>query len=170
MKRFLHWLAHEMREAAPAALWFFVSFQLIALTDALMLEQYGIRASAFLMATVAALVAAKVVLIVDLLPFANRFAQAPLAASIAWKSFLILLVAGTFKYLEHLLPLLYHHHDPLLANRELLTSIGWHRFWAIVIWLVVLSSGFCTLRELGRVLGRERLRQIFFGNYPHEPR
>jgi hypothetical protein len=163
MKRILHFLVHEMRAALPAALWFFVSFQLIALTDALMLEQYGIRAADFLVATVAALVAAKVVLVVDLLPFANRFARAPLVFGIAWKTSLFLIVAGAFKYLEHLVPLIYQHHDPLQANRVLFASVGWHRLWAMLIWLVVLSAGFCTLRELGRVLGREHLRQIFLG-------
>jgi hypothetical protein len=114
-----------------------------------------------MLATVAALVAAKVVLILDAMPFVNRFASAPLLVSIVWKTLLFLLMVGAFKYLEHLLPLLREHKDLLVANRRLFTEIEWPRVFAAMIWLIVLFAGFCTGRELGRVLGRERLRRIF---------
>ena len=32
---------HELRELIPVTLFFFVAFELLALTDALMLKQYG---------------------------------------------------------------------------------------------------------------------------------
>jgi len=60
MNRAIAWLKREIVEAIPAAVYFFVGFQIIAFTDALMLEEYGIRVSTFLLATLAALVAAKV--------------------------------------------------------------------------------------------------------------
>lgn len=161
MNRAVAWLKREIVEAIPAAVYFFVGFQIIAVSDALMLEEYGIRVSTFMLATVAALVAAKVVLILDAMPFVNRFASAPLLVSIVWKTLLFLLLVGAFKYLEHLLPLLREHRDLLVANRRLFTEIEWPRVFAATIWLIVLFAGFCTGRELGRVLGRERLRRIF---------
>jgi hypothetical protein len=54
-----HELKHELRQLITVILFFFVAFQLLALTEAMMLEHYGIRVSAFLKATVAALVVAK---------------------------------------------------------------------------------------------------------------
>jgi hypothetical protein len=161
MGRIADWVKRELREAAPAACFFFCGFQLVAFTDALMLEEYGLRVSTFMLATVAALVAAKVVLVLDALPFVNRFAAAPLVVGIAWKTLLFLLLVGAFKYLEHLLPLLGAHENLLLAHRSLFAAIEWPRFWAVLIWLVVLFFGFCTMRELGRVLGRDRLVRIF---------
>ena len=47
-------LKHELRELIPVTVFFFVTFQLLALTQALMLKQFGIRVSAFLTATVMA--------------------------------------------------------------------------------------------------------------------
>ena len=161
MNRTIAWLKREVVEAIPAAVYFFVGFQIIAFTDALMLEEYGIRVSTFLLATFAALVAAKVVLILDAMPIVNRFASAPLLVSIAWKTLLFLLLVGAFKYLEHLLPLVREHKDLLLAHRRLFAEIEWPRVSAATIWLIVLFAGFCSGRELGRVLGRERLRRIF---------
>jgi hypothetical protein len=64
-----HKLKHELRELIPVTVFFFVAFQLLALTQALMLEQYGIRASAFLTATAMALVVAKVVPTINHKPF-----------------------------------------------------------------------------------------------------
>jgi hypothetical protein len=161
MGRVAHWLKQELVEAAPAAAYFFVAFQIIAFTDALMLEEYGVRVSTFILATIAALVAAKVVLIIDMLPLANRFAHGPLLGSIAWKTLLFVLLVGAFKYLEHLLPLLREHMDIAQAHRRLYAEIEWPRLWAATIWLVVLFAGFASMRELGRVLGRERLMKMF---------
>src|SRR5688572_29882844 len=69
---------HELRQLIPVTLFFLVSFQLLALTKALMLGAYGIRVTTFFGALVAALVVAKVVVIADHLPFVNRFPDKPL--------------------------------------------------------------------------------------------
>jgi len=161
MKKVLAWIRHELVSAVPAAAYFFVAFQIIAFTDALLLEDYGIDMPTFALATVAALVAAKVVLIIDAMPLANRFAQAPLVYGIAWKSLLFIAVVAAFKYLEHLLPLLQQHRGFVAAHQGLWEEIEWPRLAAATIWLVVLFSVFAAVRELGRVLGRERLRHIF---------
>ena len=47
-------LKHELRELIPVTVFFFGTFQLLALTQPLMLQQFGIRVSAFLTATVMA--------------------------------------------------------------------------------------------------------------------
>lgn len=169
VERAIRWLAHELREAAPAAAYFFASFQLVAFTDALLLEDYGIRVPTFMLATVAALVAAKVVLILDLMPVANRFAGHPLVLSIAWKTLLFMLVIAAFKYLEHLVPLLHAHRDLAAAHHALVASIQWPRFWALGIWLAVLFAVFAAVRELGRVLGRERLTKILLSPSSRAP-
>jgi hypothetical protein len=49
------------------------------------------------------------------------------------------------------------------ANERLRSEIVWPHFWAIQLWLVVLIFVYCTMRELVRVIGRERVLNIFFG-------
>ena len=65
-------LKHELLEAVPPFIFFFLAFHLIALTRALLQEQYTLEMGAVMNATIGALVVAKVVLLADLLPFVNR--------------------------------------------------------------------------------------------------
>src|ERR1035441_1571561 len=81
-----HKLKHLVHELIPVVGFFFVTFQLLALTEALMLKQYGISVSAFLTATVMALVVGKVVLIADHFPLVNRFPTKPLSYNVLWKT------------------------------------------------------------------------------------
>ena len=156
-------LKHELVEAIPPAVFFFIAFQVIAFTRALMLEEYGIQVSTFVTASIAALVVAKVVLIVDLLPFVNRFPEKPLIYNVAWKTVIYIVAALLVRYVEHLISFVREHGDLALANRHLLDEVVWPHFWAVQIWLLILFFAYCTLRELIRVLGRERIVHMFFG-------
>lgn len=163
MNSILSRVKHELGEVIPPAVFFFVAFQLIAFTRALMLEEYGIRTSTFVAATIGALIVAKVVLIVDLVPFVNQFPEKPLIYNVLWKTGIYLVAALLVRYIEHLIPFVREHGDLALANRHLLDEVVWPHFWFVQIWLLVLFFLYCTMRELIRVLGRERVRAIFFG-------
>lgn len=156
-------LKHEFLKVIPAAVFFFIAFQLLALTRALILEEYGIRVTTFVNATIAALIVAKVVLVVDLLPFVNRFPQKPLIYNVVWKTIIYILAALIVRYVEHLLPFIREYGNLALANRHLLDKVVWPHFWVIQIWLLVLFFMFCALRELIRALGPERVRSMFIG-------
>ena len=86
MNKFVAGVKHEILEALPPFVFFFVAFHLIALTRVLMQQEYGIEARTVMNATIAALVVAKVVLLADLLPIVNRFPDRPLGYNIAWKT------------------------------------------------------------------------------------
>jgi hypothetical protein len=164
MSGFISRLKHEILEVIPPAMFFFISFQLIAFTQALMLEQYGIRISTFVTATIAALVVAKVVLIADLLPFINRFPERALIYNVIWKTAIYLIAALLVRYVEHLIPFVREPKDIVLANRHLFDEVVWPHFWAVQFWLLVLFFVYCALRELVRVLGRDRVFAMFFGS------
>lgn len=162
MNRILSRLKHELVEAIPPAVFFFIAFHVIAVTRALMLEEYGIPVSTFVAANIGALIIAKVVLIVDLVPVVNRFPEKPLIYNVLWKTVIYQVAALLFRYIEHLIPFVREHGDLALANRHLLDEVVWPHFWFIQIWLLVLFFLYCTMRELIRVLGRERVRVMFF--------
>src|SRR5499433_4377228 len=128
-----------------------------------MLRQYGIEISSVAGATVAALVVAKVVLLTDLLPFVNRFPEKPLIYNVVWKTVIYVLGALVVHYLEHLIPAWWHAGSFGVANERLATEIVWPHFWAIQLWLVVLIFVYCSLREMVRAIGREKVVEIFFG-------
>jgi hypothetical protein len=163
MSKFTHSAKHLVQEMIPPAAFFFVAFQLLALTHALMLQQYGIEATTFLAATLGALVAAKVVVLADLLPFINRFPGRPLIWNISWKTCIYFAAAFAVRYLEDLIHFYRQHGTVLAANRHLLDEVVWPHFWTIQIWLTVLLLVYCTVQELLRALGQVRVRELFFG-------
>jgi hypothetical protein len=163
MSKFVHGLKHLIIELIPPAVFFFVAFQLLAFTRALMLRQYGVEVTTFVTVTISALVAAKVILLADLLPFINRFPGRPLIYNITWKTPIYFVVAFVVRYLEELFRYYLRHRDLAAANRHLLDEIVWPHFLATQIWLVVLLLIYCTLDELVRALGRDRVLELFFG-------
>jgi hypothetical protein len=44
--------------------------------------------------------------------------------------------------------------------------IVWPHFWAIQIILLVLIVMYCTMHELTRVIGKDKVLRIFFGPLP----
>ena len=169
MSKLAHSLKHLVHEMIAPAAFFFVTFQLLALTRALMLKRYGIEVTTFAEATIGALVAAKVVVLADLLPFINRFPGRPLVWNISWKTGIYFAAALAVRCLEEFIHGLRQHGTVLDAARHLLDDVVWPHFWAIQIWLTVLLLVYCTGQELLRALGRERVREIFFGASARPP-
>jgi len=163
MSTFSEKLKEEFKALLPPAIFFFVALHLVAFVRALMLEGTGIALSTSLSVTIAALIIAKAVLIADLLPLINRFPRKPLIYNIAWKSAIYFLVAALVHYLEKLYDFWRETGGFAAANEKLLAEIVWPHFWAIQIFLLVIILMYCTLRELVRVIGKDRVRQIFLG-------
>jgi hypothetical protein len=152
----------ELRELIPVTVFFVASFQLLALTQALMLEQYGIRATTFVAATIGALVVAKVVVLADHLPLVNRFPNKPLMYNVVWKTAIYLAASLAVRYAEHVIHFWRQTGDFATANRRLIDEVVWPHFWGVQLWLLILLFVYCSLRELVRALGRERIMQMFF--------
>lgn len=154
---------HEFDEVLPPAIFFFVAFHIVVLERALMAEEYGLRLSSTVGATVAALLVAKVVLIADMLPIINRFPEKPLIYNVVWKTAIYVVASIFVHYLEHVVPVWWHMGSFRAANEHIWGEIVWSHFWGIQIWLVVLIFLYCLARELIRVIGRDQVRKILFG-------
>ena len=156
-------IKHEFFEVLPPSIFFLISFNIVLLDRALMARQYGLELSSEAGATVMALLVAKVVLIADKLPFINRFPEKPLMYNVVWKTAVYVFASLLLHYLEHLTPLWWRLGSFLAANDRLREEIVWPHFWAIQILLLVLIFFYCTMRELVRVIGRDKVLEIFFG-------
>ena len=153
---------HELDELIPVTLFFFAAFQLLALTDALILKQYGIRVSIFVTATIGALVAAKVVVITDHFALINRFPEKPLIYNVVWKTLVYFAGWLLIRYAEHAIHFWRATGSFSEANRRLFSEIVWPHFWGVQLWMFILLLGFCAFRELVRAQGRERMLALFF--------
>jgi len=160
------WLVREFFEVLPPAIFFFVGFHLLAITQSLMLRQYGVRAATAANATIGALLVAKVVLVADALPLINRFPTKPLIYNVAWKTAIYVAAAFAVHYLEHLVPVWWRSGDVAAANEQLLREIVWPHFLVIQLWVIVLLFMYCSMRELIRAIGPHEVRRMFFGPVP----
>ena len=138
----------------------------MAFVRVLMLEKTGIAPSSSISIAVAALILGKAVLIADMLPLINRFPNKPLIYNVAWKTVIYWLMATFIHYLERLVDFWRQAGGFVAGNQKLLAEIIWPHFWAIQIILFVLIAMYCTMHELVRVIGKEKMVRIFFGPMP----
>ena len=159
-------LKEEFFKLLPPTIFFFIALHIVAFIHALMLKKTGIAPSSSVSIAVAALILGKAVLIADILPLINRFPNKPLIYNVAWKTFIYWLISVAIHYVERLIEFWRHAGSFDAANQKLLAEIVWPHFWAIQIILFVLIAMYCTVHELVRVIGREKVMRIFFGPMP----
>jgi hypothetical protein len=166
MRKLAEKLKEEFEAMLPPTIFFFVALHLVALIRVLMLKGTGIPVSSSLQVTLAALLLGKAVLIADMLPVINRYPDKPLAYNVAWKTVIYVLVSMLIHYLERLVDFWRQTGGLVAGNRKLFAEIVWPHFWAIQLILVVLILMYCTMHELVRVIGRDKVLEIFFGVRP----
>src|SRR5438874_4644587 len=159
-------LKEEFFKLLPPTIFFFVALHIVMFIRVLMLEGTGIAPSSSVSIAVAALILGKAVLIADMLPLINRFPNKPLIYNVAWKTVIYLLISAVIHYLERLFDFWRQTGGFVAGNQKLLSEIVWPHFWAIQIILFVLIAMYCTVHELVRVIGREKVLRIFFGPMP----
>src|SRR5213080_2938657 len=159
-------LKEEFFKLLPPTIYFFVALHIVAFVRVLMLKKTGLAPSSTISIAVAALILGKAVLIADMLPLINRFPNKPLIYNVAWKTLIYLLAATLIHYLERLIDFWRQTGGFVAGNQKLLAEIVWPHFWAIQIILVVLIVMYCTMHELVRVIGRQKVLRIFFGPMP----
>lgn len=159
-------IKEEFYAMLPPTIFFFIALHLVAFIRVLMLKGTGVEFSTSVSIAVAALILGKAVVIADLLPIINRYLDKPLAFNISWKTTLYVLVAMLVHYLERLIDFWREAGSFIAGNEKLLAEIVWPHFWAIQIILAMLISMYCTMSELVRVIGSDKMRHLFFGPRP----
>ena len=166
MSKVFEKVKEEVVALLPPTIFFFVTLHLVAVIRVLMLKGTGIPVSTPLQVTIAALVLGKAVLIADMLPFINRYPNKPLIYNVAWKTVIYLLVSMFVHYLERLIDFWKEAGGFVAGNQKLLSEMVWPHFWAIQILLLVLITFYCTIHELVRVIGRDKVFEMFLGRAP----
>jgi hypothetical protein len=163
MRRTLERLEIEIRKILGAALFFAVAACLVVSTDKLLVWGSDLRTVSFIAAIVAGLIIAKVMLVVDLLPFVDAYPHKPLVYNIAWKAPVYIAAVLVFRYTEHVVHHLFSGASLAAASSQAMQPFAQPAFWANAIWLAVLFLVFLTTRELSRALGKDKMRLLFLG-------
>ncbi|TMH33296.1 MAG: hypothetical protein E6H66_12510 [Betaproteobacteria bacterium] len=159
-------IKEEFLAMIPPTIFFFVALHIVAFVRVLMLKGTGLAPLSTISIAVAALILGKSVLIADMLPIINRFPERPLIYNVAWKTLIYLLMSALIHYLERLYDFSKQAGGVVAGNEKLLAEIVWPHFWAVQIILLVLILMYCSMHELVRVIGKERILRIFFGPVP----
>ena len=159
-------LREEFYAVIPPTVFFFVALHIVAFIRMLMAREMNLSLAASTSVLVASLILGKSVLIADMLPFINRFPQRPLAFNVTWKTAIYLLVAALVHYLERLIDFSRQAGGLVAGNQKLLAEMVWAHFWVVQIVLLVLILMYCTMRELVRAIGKDKVRRMFFGPLP----
>src|SRR3989454_9089930 len=159
-------LKEELFALLPPTIFFFVALHIVAFVRVLMLKGTGISPLSSVSVAIASLILGKAVLLADMLPAINRFPNKPLIYNVAWKTLIYLVIATLIHYLERLIDFWRQAGGLVAGNEKLIAEIVWPHFWAIQIILLVLIVMYCTMHELVRVIGKEKVLRIFFGPIP----
>jgi hypothetical protein len=159
-------LKEEFFKLLPPTIFFFVALHLVTFIRVLIAKGSHFEPLSTISIAIASLILGKAVLIADMLPPINRYPNKPLAYNIAWKTVIYLLMASVIHYLERLIDFWRQTGGFVAGNQKLLAEIVWPHFWAIQIMLFVLIAIYCTMHELVRVIGKEKVLRIFFGPMP----
>src|SRR5271170_3454817 len=162
-------LLHEALEALPPTIFFFVGFNFVVFTTNLLLADYAIAVSSFMLATVAALVVGKAVLVANAMPLLRRYDRAPLIQPILFKTAFYWVIVFLARLLERFI------HFSVLERKHpgdfipyLITTFSWHRFSAISLWILVLFLIYVTATEFSHLFGPGEIPRLFFTSRPSE--
>jgi hypothetical protein len=145
------------------AVFFSTGFCLILLAERLVARAAGIEVASVFQALYGGLIVAAMLRVVDLLPFVHAFPGKPLIYNIVWKSSLYIAASLVYRYVKPLVKYLFQGMSFPAAASGAMHEFILTRRWAIEIWLAMLLVVYVTMRELGRAIGRDRMKEMFFG-------
>jgi hypothetical protein len=162
-------LLREFLEILPPTIFFIIGFNLIVLTTNLILADYGAQFASFMLATAAALIVAKALLVANAMPVIRRFDRAPLIRPILFKTVFYSAAVFIARLLEHWIEYLLSK-DYVFGGflKHEMTVFSWDRFIAIQIWIVMLFLIYVTASEFNRLFGERELWDIMFTSRPSE--
>src|SRR5262249_21015851 len=162
-------ILHELRAAVPPTIFFFVGFNFIVLTTNLLVADYAVAVSNFMLATVAALVVGKAVITANAMPFLKLFDRAPLIQPILFKTAIYWIAVFFARLAERFV-----HFSIVEGNPPgdfvpyLITGFSWPRFSAISLWILVLFLIYVTASEFSLLFGPAEMRRLLFAYRPSE--
>ena len=162
-------LLRELREMLPPTIFFFIGFNLILLTTNLLVANYGETFGGFMLATGAALVVGKAVLVANAMRSIRRYDRAPLVRPILFKAAFYWAVVFVARLLEHWIRFWLIEHHPLgTFLPHMIATFDWHRFIAIQLWIFVLFLIYETASELNHLFGEGELWHLLVTSRPSE--
>jgi hypothetical protein len=160
-----HKLFLEMTAYWINVLYLTILFAVFTSYRRLILAQYNIGYSNWGISLIKALVLAKVVMVGGIFHFGRGLENKPLIFSTLFKSVLFTLWVAIFAIVESAIRGFLHGKD-LAGGLDHLLTDGTHEFFAKSLVVFVAFIPFFAFKELGRVLGKGKIWDLFFRKGP----
>jgi hypothetical protein len=155
-------ILHEAKLVALITAYFLACFATIGLLKKLFLAEYDVEFAGVAKAAIAALVIAKVVIVLDKTRLGNRFERHSVWSSVLYKSFVYSLFTAGVLVLEKLFHAWREGAEYGRVLGEALASADSNRALATTICVFVSFIGYNLLSEIGRLVGWDRLLAFLF--------
>ena len=154
-------IRREMIEYAINVAYLAIVFAAFTQYRRLLLSAYDITYTDYFVAVIQALVLGKVLMIGSMLRLARGMETRPLIYPTLYKTIAFSVLVGVFKVLEHGIKELVGGHG-FLAGIGDMTKDRVYEVLANCLVVFVALIPFFAFRELGRVLGEKKIRELFF--------
>jgi hypothetical protein len=164
MRRLLHIIWREIVYIMPAIIFFAITFNLIMFTETLMLQHNMPSNLSYGLATLAALLVGKFIIIVNTFPYINAFPNKPMIYNIVWKLLIYGILLILFRIAEKALDLFFKYHNITVICDKIDMIVATPMFWAIQIWLIMSFTVYIVASEFTRVIGRDKMMTLLVGH------
>jgi cytochrome bd-type quinol oxidase subunit 2 len=154
-------IVHEMVEYWINVAYLTLAFAAFTQYRRLVLAAYDITYTHYWVAVIEALVLAKVIMVGDIMRLGRRLEHKPLIYSTLLKTVVFSIFVGAFTVIEHVVRSLIKG-EGLTGGLLGLIGKGHHELLAGCLVTFVVFIPFFAFRELGRVLGEGKIRDLFF--------
>lgn len=160
-KTWRNFLAHELFEFVFNFVFLAIFLVAFAWYRRLILASYHIHYLAYGMPLIEAAILAKVVMIGDALRVGHRLRSQPLTVVIVYRAVVFSLFVGLFTLLEHILEALLQGKS-VRAGIDAITEKGTDEMLGSSLVIFAAFLPFFAMKEIERVFGAERVRELFF--------
>ena len=129
-----------------------------------LLAEYSITYTNYWVGLFAAMLLGKVIMIGSVFRLGRWLEQKPLIIPTIYKALIFTIFVLVFRGVEYAIKGLLHGHGLVVAFGEFFAQKGINEVLANSVVVLVTLIPFFAVKELGRVLGRERIAALFFRN------
>jgi len=161
-------IVHEIGEYAMIVIYLTLVFAAFIQYRRLILAAHDITYTNYWIAVIEALILGKVIMIGALFRLGRGLEDKPLIVPTVYKTVLFSLLVAVFTVVEHTIKGLWMG-EGLAAGVMNFLGKGFHELLAGSLVIFVALLPFFAIRELGRVIGTDKIRTLFFRNRAGRP-
>jgi len=158
---------HELIEYAFNVVYLTLVFAAFTQYRRFLLAEYSITYTNYWLALIGALILGKVIMIGSVFRFGRWLEHKPLIVPTIYKALLFCVFVAAFRVVEYAIKGLLHGDGLAKALGEFFAQKGMDEVLANSLVVLVSLIPFFAVKELGRVLGRERIAALFFRRSAH---